>query len=122
MAGGLDNKLKRLRGLENANFPILSIYLGCANEKTATTSLFKRQLLFLVKHNLSKTEQEIFKKDIEQIKNQLNHIKDRKCSRVFFSSGDNLWEKLAFDFYLPPVCLVSYSPYTQPIIEALRWI
>lgn len=62
----------------------------------------------------------MFRKDIERISRYLLEFWDTRGKRsiAFFSAGEKLWKVLDFEFHLPPLCLVSNSPYLKPIINA----
>lgn len=98
---------------------VLSIYLGFQDKKSPSSFLFSSLFHSLIHQKLSKEKQKTFRKDIERISKYLLEYDTRgKRSIAFFSAGKNLWQVLDFEFYLPPLCLVSNSPYLKPIINA----
>ena len=117
----IDKILKKLFKFKNSPSPILSIYLGSASKQTPSSTLMSTQFHSLIHQNLTGKEQKIFRSDIDKIDTHLRESYDSRGKRsiAFFSGGKNLWETLDFEFYLSPLCLVSYSPYTRPITEAL---
>ena len=116
---------RRLRELHkkylNTSYPILSIYLGFAGKKTPSTQVVMSLFHSYIHRFLSDDEQKIFEKDIKKIETYLSENFDSRGKRsiVFFSSGKHVWEVFSFEFYLPPMCIVGYSPYFRPIAEAL---
>lgn len=120
MPNQIDGIIKRLKEFVNSKFPILSIYLGVAQLKSPTSTLFVSQVHSQVHQSLGKKDQKIFKKDLERIESYIRDWDSRgKRSLVIFTAGKKLWEVLDFEFYLPPLCVVSYSPYMHPVTEAL---
>ena len=123
MDAGLELAVRNLEKFQNSRFPILTIYLSSNSKEAPSSKFLLSQLHSLIHKNLSREEQKIFKKDIEKIEKYLTSQYDKrgKHALVFFSSGGNLWEVLDFDYYLPVLCLVSYSPYLNQINETLSW-
>ena len=113
--------LERLEKYKNSQFPIMSVYLGVAQRKAAPSFLMSSLFHSQVHQNLGEEEQKTFKDDIKRIDEYIKTSYDSRGNRsiVFFTAGKKLWETLEFEFYLQPLCVVSYSPYIQPIIEAL---
>ena len=118
----LESALQRLKRLENSKFPILSVILSSAEKNGPPVSMLVSQLHSITDKNLSQMEQKLFKKDLSKIEKFLRefYIRGGKRSQVFFSAGEKLWEALNFEFYLPPLMIVSYSPYVGPITGAER--
>lgn len=112
--------LNKLKKFKNSQSKILTVYLGVALRKSAPSSQVLSILHSQVHQNLQEEERKFFKKDITKIDDYLKTSYDShgKRSVVFFTAGKNLWEILEFEFYLPSLCVVSYSPYTHPIVEA----
>lgn len=117
----IEEKIKKLRSYRNSLFPILSLYLGFEGKKSSPLSLFLSKLHSLIYKNFNKDEQEIFRKDVAKIDSYLRDFFDTRGNKsiVFFSSGKNLWEVISFEFYLPPLCLISNSPYLIPLQKAI---
>lgn len=115
-----ERTLKELQGYRDAPFPILSIYLGSLEKKSPSSFLFSSLLQSLIHQKLSRKEQKKFRGDIERTKTYLRELWDTRGKRsiAFFSAGEKLWKVLDFEFYLPPLCLVSHSPYLKPVIQA----
>lgn len=120
-----ENKLaiERMNSLQNSKYPILTVYLSGVRKEAPSARLLLSQFHSLIKKGLSAEEKKIFKKDIEKVEQYLTGQYDKrgKHSIVFFSNGKKLWEVLSFDYFLPPLCLVNYSPYLSPIDEAKNW-
>jgi len=112
--------LEKLTKFRNSQYPILSVYLGAPQKKSAPsfmmTSIFHSQ----VHQYLGEQEKKTFESDIKRIDEYLKNVYDSRANRsiVFFSAGKNLWEVFEFEFCLPPLCVVSHSPYTKPIKDA----
>lgn len=121
----MDNKvektIKKLREFSNSPFPILSVYLGTTGTKTPISSSISSIFHSLIHQTLGEEEWKKFRKDIRRVDEYLKTAYDSRGNRsiAFFTADKKLWEILEFEFYLPPLCTVSYSPYIQPIIEAL---
>ena len=122
MDAGLELAINELKGLQNSRFPILTVYLGSASKETPSARLMLSEFHSLVHHNLSHEEHKLFRKDLSRIERTLREVYDKRGKRtvIFFASGKKIWKTLEFEFYLPPLCLVSYSPYISPITEALQ--
>ncbi len=114
-------KIKQLQKITNAPYPILSVYLGTAEKKTFHANVVVSQFHSLIHQSLSKDDQKTFRKDIDRIISFLKEQYDSRGKRsiAFFSAGENLWEVLDFEFYLPPLCIILHAPYLKPILEAL---
>ena len=121
MSNNIKETLKKLEQFVNFSFPILSIYLGEAQKKSGSSTLFISQFHSQVHRNLKEEERKSFRKDLERAESYIRDSWDSRGKRslVIFTSGKKLWEVLGFEFYLLPLCLVSHSPVVQPIIEAL---
>jgi hypothetical protein len=106
----------------NMPFPIMSLYLGFAGKKTPAKQMIVTLFHSLIHRYISKEEQKIFRTDIYRIEEYLTDALDTRGKRsiVFFSAGKKLWEVLTFEFYLPPLCVISYSPYIRPLADALE--
>lgn len=117
----IEKTLKKLTGFANSRFPILSFYIGIVEQKSAPSSVITSIFHSQVHQNLGEEEQKTFRKDLKRIDEYLKTTYDSRGNRsiAFFTADKKLWEVLEFEFYLPPLCTVSYSPYTSPIIEAL---
>lgn len=115
-------KLRKLDGFANSSFPILSIYVGSASKKSPSSILLGSQFHSLIHQNLAEAEQKKFHDDINRMERYILDEFDTHAKRslAMFSAGKKLWESFSFEFYLPPLCVVSYSPYTKPITEALH--
>lgn len=122
MEDKVDKTIKKLAGYVNSPFPILSVYLGAVQKKSTDYSLISSIFHSQIHQNLGEEERKIFKKDLARIDDYLRTSYDSRGRRsvVFFCAGKKLWEVLEFEFYLPPFCVVSYSPYIRPITEALN--
>lgn len=123
MDQNINGIIKRLQNFENSLFPILSIYLGSCGKKFPRSSLLLSQLDSMTGRHLSRQDREIFKQELGKVENYLQQTYNKKeiHSLAFFTTPDKLWEVISFDFYLPPFCVISYSPYIKPITEAMRW-
>lgn len=112
--------IQKLKTYNGSDFPILTIYLGRADKKTFNAEVIVAQFHSLIHQALDEKEQKRFKKDIERITHFLREQYDSrgKKSIVFFTAGENLWEIIDFEFYLPPLCVILHSPYLKPILEA----
>lgn len=117
MGQNVELALKKLGKFLNSQFPILTIYLGAVSKQAPAAKLLLSQFHSLVHQNLSKKEQKIFNQDLKKIEDYLRMTYDKRGKKtvIFFSSGQKLWEILELNFYLPPLCLVSYSPYLNPL-------
>ena len=122
MDAGLELAVRNLEKFQNSRFPILTIYLSSASKEAPSAKLLLSQFHSLVHNNLSREEQKQFRKDLDRIEHYLRESYDKRRKRtvVFFTSGKKLWKTFDFEFYLPPFCLVSYSPYIGSITEALQ--
>lgn len=114
--------IEQLSKMNNFKNGVLSIYLSVDSKNAPTDSQMKTVFHSLIHQNLTKEERKIFQEDIKRIEYYLLEQYDShgKKSVVFFSSGDNLWEILEFEFALPTLCLVSKSPYLAPLHDALE--
>ncbi|MDP2632738.1 MAG: hypothetical protein Q8P25_03370 [Candidatus Curtissbacteria bacterium] len=121
MENEVEKTLIKLETFLNSKFPILSVYLGISQRKSPSSTFLLSIFHSQVHQNLKEEGQKTFKKDLARIDDFLNTSYDSRGRRsiVFFTAGNNLWETLEFEFYLPPLCIVSNSPYTNPIIEVL---
>ena len=122
MDKGFELVVENLKKFQNSKFPILTIYLSNVSKEAPSARLLLSQFHSLISHNLSAEEQKLFKKDLNRIEKYLREIYDKRGKRtvVFFSAGKKLWKILDFEFYLPPLMTVSYSPYIGPVTEALQ--
>ena len=122
MDAGFKPAIVELEKFQNSIFPILTVYLSSVAKAAPSAKLLLSGFHSLISHSLSAEEQKLFKKDLSRIEVYLREIYDKRGKRtvVFFSAGKKLWEILDFEFYLPPLCLVSYSPYIGPVTEALQ--
>lgn len=104
----------------NSPYPILSIYFGFAGKKTPDRKVVLSLFHSLIHQNLSDEEAKIFRSDVDKIEEYLSDEFDSRGARsvVFFTAGKNLWRVFPFEFYLPPLCVVSYSLYVKPLIDA----
>lgn len=120
MNNKVEETLKKLAGFANSQFPILSVYIGTAEKKSAPSSVISSIFHSQVHQNLGEEEQKKFRKDLKRIDEYFKTIYDSRGNRsiVFFTADKKLWEVLEFEFYLPPLCTISYSPYIHPIMEA----
>lgn len=120
MEDNVTEKINQLKTFTNSPFPILSLYLGMAQKKSPAFPTLSSMLHSQVHKYLDENNRKTFKVDLEHIDSYLKYTWDShgKKSVAFFSAGKNLWEMLDFEFYLPPLCLVSHSPYTKPITKA----
>lgn len=115
-------RLQRLeKKFKNTAYPILSVYLGFAGKKTPSTQVVLSLFHSYIHKYLSDHEQKVFRSDIGKITKYLSETLDSRGKRsiVFISSGRHIWEIFSFEFYLPPLCVVGYSPYLRPVAEAL---
>lgn len=114
--------IARLRTFKNSSFPILTVFLSCAEKRTPQASFCLSQLHSLIHQNLSEEQQRFWQIDLARIEEYLHQSFTRSNTRtvVFFSGGKNLWELLRFEFFLTPKAVISHSPYLQPIEEALK--
>ena len=121
MNNGLDSKIQVLEDFNNSDFPILSVILSSSEKEGPVASVLISKLHSMVHQNLSKTELKLFRSDLKRIETYLRESYDRRGKRtlVFFSAGKKLWQTLDFEFYLPPLILISYSPYLGPVNEML---
>ncbi|OGD86931.1 hypothetical protein A2870_00400 [Candidatus Curtissbacteria bacterium RIFCSPHIGHO2_01_FULL_41_11] len=121
MENKIEKTLKKLNTFINPRFPILSVYLGASQKKTPPQSQLRSMFHSQIHQNLNGEEQKAFKNDLARIDDYLNTSYDSRNKRsiAFFSAGKNLWETLEFEFHVPPLCVVSSSPYTHPITKAL---
>lgn len=117
-----DKTIGQLLKLGSTHYPILTVYLGFEGKKVATSSLLATQFHSQVHQHLGEKERKYFKKDLIKIDDYVNNQLDThgKRSLVIFSSGKNLWEVMAFEFFLPPLLVVCYLPYLNPILEAVN--
>ncbi len=113
--------INKLQEFNNSSFPVLSVYLGSATKQAPSSTLLSTQFHSQIHQTLSDQEKKLFRKDLERIGDFIKSEYNARGKRsvVFFSAGKKLWETLKFEFYLQPLCLVSYSPYIHPIMEAL---
>lgn len=116
----VEKTLKKLAAFSNSQFPVLTVYLGIAQKKSPPSSIMSSIFHSLVHQNLGEEEQKTFKKDLSRIDDYLRTSYDSRGTKsvAFFSGGGKLWAILEFEFYLPPLCVVSHSPYTSPITNA----
>lgn len=105
----------------NSTYPILSVYFGFAGKKTPDRKVVLSLFHSLIHQNMSDEERKIFKRDVQKIEEYLTDVFDSRGTRsiVFFTAGKHLWEVFPFEFYLPPLCVVSYSLYVKPLIDAV---
>lgn len=116
----LDQQMKKLFQLQDSKHKILSLYLGVSGKDTPTPKRILSSFHSLIHRNLSQTEKELFKDDLEKIERYIQGSLDTHAVRsiIFFCDNDALWEVLSFEFYLSPLCIVGYVPYIQPLIDA----
>ncbi|RJQ38073.1 hypothetical protein C4559_02510 [Candidatus Microgenomates bacterium] len=117
----IEEKIKKLEKYRDSKFPILSVYLGTEGKKSPNIKILITQFHSLINKNLSEKEKTFFKKDIEKIEAFIRDAFNSRGDRtiVFFVSGKNLWKVLDFEFFLPPILILSNSPYVSSIVNKL---
>ena len=114
-------KINKLKNYQDSSFPIMSVYLSSKDKKVPHQSFYLTLFHSLIHQNLSEEKQNFWQKDIDKIEEYLHEFSSRMETRsvVFLSAGENLWEVLEFEFFLPPQIRLLNSPHLKPIEEAL---
>ncbi|HEY5601442.1 MAG TPA: hypothetical protein VIK81_05170, partial [Patescibacteria group bacterium] len=122
-AGKIEKKIEILERFRNYPYCILSVYLGFPGKKTSSKSLVMSYFHSLIHRNLDSFEKRYFSKSLEKIEKYLSDSFDSRGKRsvaFFISKDQKLSEVLEFEYYLPPLCVISYSPYLNPVLESLE--
>ncbi|RJQ27987.1 hypothetical protein C4577_00240 [Candidatus Parcubacteria bacterium] len=126
MDNGLRHKtiyqtLKQLESFKNSGLPILTIQLTSSGKKSPPLKIFLAQLHSLSK-KLNKEETKIFKNDLKKIENYIMESLNTRGSKsiVFFTAGKHFFYTLNLEFYLPPACKVSNSPWVSDILKGIK--
>lgn len=117
-----ENIIQELKNYKNLQHSVLSVYLGQDGKKSPSNTLLLSQFHSLVYKKMTKKEKNLFSKDIKKIDSYLKDDLDTRGSRsvVIFTSGENLWKVLNFEFYLDNSYTIGKSPYLKPIEKALK--
>ncbi|MBI2442331.1 MAG: hypothetical protein HYV40_00295 [Candidatus Levybacteria bacterium] len=120
MQQDINAKIAKLTTLPKTK-KVLSIYLGEAEKHTPHPRLLLTRLHSLVHSSLSAEERKYFARAIATFDAFLREEYDTHSRRtvVLFTDSEKLFEILSFEFYLPSLCVVSYSPYLTPISKAV---
>lgn len=102
-------------------FSVLTAILSQKTLGTPTNTQILTLLHSLWHQNLPASQKRLFAQDLRKIESYIRESFDSHQTRslVIFSSGDNLWETLEFEFPLEPMLLIDTAPYLESIKKAL---
>jgi hypothetical protein len=112
--------LNALKKYNKTKQPVLSVYLGSEANRAPSSEILLTEFHSLLHSGTTHENRAQFAADIDRIESFLGgHIPSSK-SVALFSSGDDLWEPVNLEFYLPPELVIGDVPYLGPIDEALE--